>query len=65
MNDQFKKSSSSSSSCRAISADIPDALSPPLPIVHVFRPVFSVISRIDTDLIYIGSSWSSCLCLAR
>ena len=32
--EMVRKSSSSSSSCRAISTDIPDPLSPPLLIVH-------------------------------
>ena len=54
----------SSSSCHAISTDIPDPLSPPLPIVHCFRQVFRATSRIDTELLYVGSSWSSCLCSA-
>ena len=35
----IKQSSSSSSSCRSISMDIPDTLSPFLPIVHCFRHV--------------------------
>ena len=43
---------SSSSSCHAIGMDIPDPFSPPLPIVHHFR------------LLYVGSSWSPCFCLA-
>ena len=38
-------SSSSSSSCRAASADIPDRLSPFLPIIHRLRQVFKVTSR--------------------
>ena len=53
-------SSSSSSSCRAASTDIPDALSPLLPIVHRFWQR----SRILTELLYVGSSWSSCFCSA-
>ena len=53
---------SSSLSCRAISTDIPDPLSPPLPIVHCFRQVLRTTSRIGTELLYVGSSWSSCLC---
>ena len=40
-----KYSHSSSSSCRAISADIPDPLSPHLPIVHCFWQVFRVTYR--------------------
>ena len=60
----IKTSSSSSSSCHALSKDIPDPLSPPLRIVHCFRLVFRAISRIYTELLYVGSSWSSCLCSA-
>ena len=52
----------SSSLCRTISTDIPDPLSPPLPIVNCFREVLRTTSRIGTELLYIGSSWSSCLC---
>ena len=51
-----------SSSCRAISTDIPDPLSPPFPIVHCFRYVFRATSCIGTKLLYVCSSWSSCLC---
>ena len=40
--------SSSSSSCRAPSTDIPDPLSPLLPIVHRLWQVFRAISRILT-----------------
>ena len=39
---------SSSSSCRAASTDIPDPLSPLLPIVHRLRQVFRATSRILT-----------------
>ena len=39
---------SSSSSCRAGSTDIPDPLSPLLPIVHRPRQVFRTTSRIFT-----------------
>ena len=38
----------SSSSCRAASTDIPDPLSPRLPIIHRLWQVFSVTSRIIT-----------------
>ena len=55
-------SSSSSSSCHAISMDIPDPLSLQLPIFHCFRQVHRVTSRIGTELLYVGSSWASCLC---
>ena len=40
--------SSSSSSCRAASTDIPDPLSPLLPIVHRLWQVFGATSRILT-----------------
>ena len=40
-------SSSSSSSCRAASSDIPDPLSPLIPIVHRLRQVFRTTSRIS------------------
>ena len=40
--------SSSSSSCRAASADIPDPLSPFLPIIHRLRQVFRVTSCVLT-----------------
>ena len=45
--------SSSSSSCRTISTDIPDPLSSPLPIVHCFRKVLRATSRIGTELLYV------------
>ena len=50
---------SSSSSCRIISTDIPDPLLPPFSIVHCFQ---QATSRISTQQLYAGSSWSSCLC---
>ena len=53
-----------SSSCRAISTDFPDPLSPPLPIVHCFRQVFRTTSHIYTEWLHIGSSWSFCICSA-
>ena len=40
--------------------DLPDLLSPPLSIVHRSREVFQAPSCIRTELLYIGSSWSSC-----
>ena len=58
------ETASSSSSCRAISKDIPDPLSPLLPIVHRFWQVLRATSRIFTELLYVGSSWSPCFCLA-
>ena len=54
---------SSSSSCRAASTDLPVPLSPPVSIIHRSREVFQDISCIGTVLLYIGFSWSSCLCL--
>ena len=45
--------SSSSSSCRAASKDIPDPLSPLLPIVHHLWHVFRATSRILTYLLYV------------
>ena len=47
-----------------ISMDIIDPLSPHLSIVHCFRQVFRTTSCIGPELLYIGSSWSSCLCSA-
>ena len=44
--------------------DISDPLSPHLPIVHCFRQVFKATFRIGTELVYVGSSWTSCLCLS-
>ena len=40
----------------------PDPLSPPFSIIHRFRKVFKATSCIGTELLYVGSSWSSCLC---
>ena len=54
----------SSSSCHAASTDIPDPLSPLLPIIHRLWKVFRVTSRIITQLLYVCSSWSSCFCSA-
>ena len=50
------------SSCHAISTDIPDPFSPPFSIVHCFQQFFRATSCISTELLYVGSSWSSCLC---
>ena len=49
-NNHYKNmnTSSSSSSCRAASADIPDPLSPFLPIIHRLRQVFRVTSCVLT-----------------
>ena len=52
----------SSSSCRAACADIPDRLSPFLPIIHRLRQVFRVTSRVLPQLLYVGSCWSSHSC---
>ena len=54
-------SSSSSSSCLAISTDIAFPLSPPLTIAHFFQQLFRGTPHICTDLQYVGSCWSSCL----
>ena len=55
-------SSSSSSSCRATSMDFPDPLSPLFSIVHRSRQVSQATSCISTELLSIGSCWSSNLC---
>ena len=55
-------SSSSSSLCHATSTDLPGPLSSLVSIVHCFRQVFQATSCIETELLYIGSSWSSYLC---
>ena len=54
--------SSSLSSSRAASTDLPDPFSPLVSIVHHSREVFEATPCIDTELLYIGSSWSSWLC---
>ena len=56
--------SSSSSSCRTASTDIPDHLSPLFPIVHRFWQVLRATSCILTELLYVYSSWSFCFCPA-
>ena len=55
---------SSSSSCPAISTDFSDPLSPSLPIINRFRQALRATSRIYTELLYVGSSWSCSLCSA-
>ena len=55
---------SSSSPYRAISTDIHDLLTQPFSIVYCFQPVFKATFRIGTELLYAGSSKSSCLCLS-
>ena len=54
----------SSSSCHAASTDIPDPLSPLLPIVHHLWQVFRASPHIVTELLYVCSSWSSWFCSA-
>ena len=51
----------SSSSCHAISTNIPDPFLPSFSIVHCFQLVFRATSRIGTELSYVGSIWSFCL----
>ena len=51
-----------SSSCLAISMDIPDPLSPHLPIIHCFWQILRATSCIGTELLYVGLNWMSCLC---
>ena len=58
----IRASSSSSSSCSAASTDLPDALSPPVFILHYSWEVFKAISCIGTKLLYTGSCWSLSLC---
>ena len=53
-----------SSSCRAVSTDIPDPLSPLFLIVHRLQQVFRATSLILTQLLNVCSSWSSCFCPA-
>ena len=53
---------SSSSSCRTISPDISDPISPSLTIVHWFWQFSRATSSICTELLYVCSSWTSCLC---
>ena len=54
----------SSSSCRAATTNIPDPLSPLLPIIHRLWQVFGDPSHILTSPLYVCSSWSSCFWLA-
>ena len=53
---------SSSSSCRAASTDLPDPFLPPVFVVYCFREVLLATSCIGTELLNIGSCWSSNLC---
>ena len=50
--------------CYAASTDIPDPLSPLVPIFHRFWQVLRATSRILTELLYVSSSWSLCFCSA-
>ena len=50
---------SSSSSCRAVSTDIHDNLSPSVPIAHHPREVFYAASCIRTELINVRLCWST------
>ena len=59
---QFLRFVTSLSSCRAASMDLLCPLSPPVSIVHCSREVFKSIACIGTELLHIGSCWSSCLC---
>ena len=61
-NGDFIHVQSSSSSYHAISTDILDPFSPHVSIVDCFRLVLRATSRIGTELLYVGSNWSSCLC---
>ena len=56
--DNYISSSSSSSSCHAPNADLADPLPPLFSIVYRFKAT----SYIDTELLYVGSCWSPCLC---
>ena len=56
----YISSSSSPTPCHTISFDIPDPLSSHLPIVHCFRQILRATSRIGTELLYVGSNWTSC-----
>ena len=58
------ESSSSSSWCCATSTDIPDPLSPLLPIFHRLWQVFRATSHILTYLLNVCLSRSSCFCRA-
>ena len=44
--------------------DLYDPLPPLFSISHYFRLVFKATSYISTELLYVGSSWSFCLCLS-
>ena len=44
------------------SIDLPDHLLSPVPIVDRSRVIFLAKSCIGTELLYVGSCWSSCFC---
>ena len=60
----FNLVSSSSSSFHTTSTDLPDPPLPPISIVHCSQDVFKATSFIGIELLYIGSSWSSYICLS-
>ena len=49
----------SSSSCHTARTDLLDALTPLVPLVYRSREVLQAISSIGTELLYIGSRWST------
>ena len=55
---------SSSSSCHTVSTDLPVPFSALVPIVYHSQQVFQVTSCIGTELLSVGSSWSTYLCLS-
>ena len=54
----------SSSSCCVTSTDLTDPFLPSIFINHHSWLVFKATSCISTELLYIDSSWSSCLCFS-
>ena len=58
----FHLNQRSSSSCHAISTDVPYPLSPPLPINYCFQLVLRATSHISTELLYVCSNWLTCPC---
>ena len=50
------------SSCCTASTDLPDPISLPVSILHRFREVFQATPCIGIEVLYMCSSWSSCLC---
>ena len=53
---------SSLSSCHATSMNLLGLFSLPISIIHRSWEVFQATSYILTELLYVGSSWSSCIC---